>query len=141
MNPGLAYAGTSIPMPRRSHSCSIWKTNAIGDAERAIFVFSLMAQLLGRFSVGAGGRIPHPVDTASEPARQPSHATSRRATLGLYPGECGVRFDPYVGGVGGRLFLAMLGINDFARRLGLSSLFADLCKQVIKRGERRLVIE
>ena len=51
-----------------------------------------------------------------------------------------MRFDPYVG-LGGRLFLAMLGINDFARRLGLSSLFADLCKQVIKRGERRLVIE
>jgi hypothetical protein len=51
-----------------------------------------------------------------------------------------VRFDPYVG-LGGRLFLAMLGINDFARRLGLPSLFTDLCKQVIKRGEHRLVIE
>ena len=25
-----------VPMPRRSHSCSIWKTNAIGDTERAI---------------------------------------------------------------------------------------------------------
>jgi hypothetical protein len=51
-----------------------------------------------------------------------------------------VRFDPYVG-LGGRLFLAMPGINDFARRLSLPSLFADLCKQVIKRGEHRLVIE
>lgn len=84
---------------------------------------------------------PHPVDTAREPARQIISRHVPGATLGLYPGECGVRFDPYVGGVGGRLFLAMLGINDFARRLGLSSLFADLCKQVIKRGERRLVIE
>ena len=55
-------------------------------SKKPLFVFSLMAQLLGRFSVGAvGGRIPHPVDTASEPARQPFHATSRRATLGLYP--------------------------------------------------------
>ena len=52
-----------------------------------------------------------------------------------------MRFDPYVGGLGGRLFLAILGINDIARRLGLPSLLADLCKHVIKRGEHRLVIE
>ena len=76
-------------------------------------------------------------------ALAPGHLTPRPGgqPFGLYPGECGVRFDPYVGGLGGRLFLAMLGINDIARRLGLPSLFADLCKQVIKRGEHRLVIE
>ena len=48
--------------------------------EKAVICLSLMAQLLGRFSVGAvGGRIPHPVDTASEPARQ---AISRHVPAG-----------------------------------------------------------
>ena len=47
----------------------------------------------------------------------------------LFLGERGVRFGPYVG-LGGR----RLGINDVARRLGLLSLFAHLCKQGIERG-------
>ena len=59
---------------------------------------------------------------------------------GLFFGEHGVRFDPCVG-LDGRRFLAMLGINEAARCLGLPSLFAHLCKQGIERGEHRLVIE
>ena len=51
-----------------------------------------------------------------------------------------MRFDPCVG-LDGLWFLAMLGIDEVARCLGLPSLFAHLCKQGIERGEHRLVIE
>ena len=106
-------------------------------SKKPLFVFSLMAQLLGRFSVGAvGGPYPHPVE---QPAL--GHLTPRPGGLPLgYIRESAACASTHtLGWV--RLFLAMLGINDFARRLGLPSLFADLCKQVIKRCEHRLVIE
>ena len=51
-----------------------------------------------------------------------------------------MRFDPCVG-LDGRRFLVMLGISEAARCLGLPSLFAHLCKQAIKRGQHRFIIE
>jgi hypothetical protein len=51
-----------------------------------------------------------------------------------------VSFDPYAV-LDGRRFLAMLGINEAARCLGLPSLFAHLCQQAIKRGEHLLVVQ